>query len=162
MLKAMILGNIGADPELRYSAGGSPFLRFNVAVSHRTRTPEGEWQDKTEWLRVTVFGQRADSLAQYLKKGSRIYVSGRLEARPWTDREGQVRAGLEVVADDVEFASQRTPDVDTSDLPARVGGTGEQPARRMPQATAAYGPSPRRRGAAVAGRDNGDLEDVPF
>jgi single-strand DNA-binding protein len=147
MLKAQILGNLGNDPELRYSAGGSPFLRFNVATTGRVRTPEGEWQEKTEWLRVTVFGQRADSLAQYLKKGSRVFVSGRLEARPWTDRDGQAHAGLEVVADDVEFASQRTPDVDMSGLPAPVTATGERPARhRMPQQTAVYGPEPRRSG----------------
>ena len=97
MLKTMLIGNLGNDPEMRYSASGSPFLRFNVASNYRTRTPEGEWQDKTEWVRVTVTGARAESLAQYLRKGSRVYVDGRLEARPWTDRENQARAGLEVM-----------------------------------------------------------------
>src|SRR5688572_19001212 len=118
MLKLTIIGNLGIDPELRYSANGSPFLRFNVASSYRTRDAGGEWQERTEWVRVTVFGARAESLSQYLRKGTRVYASGRLEARPWTDREGQVRAGLEVMADDVEFTSQqRGPDFDTDDLP---------------------------------------------
>lgn len=107
MLSAQIIGNLGGDPEMRYSAGGAPFLRFNVASNFRARSESGEWQDKTEWVRVTVFGARADTLAQYLKKGTRVFVSGRLEARPWTDQQGNVRAGLEVVANDVEFMSQR-------------------------------------------------------
>src|SRR5256714_8594121 len=110
MLKAMIIGNLGNDPEMRYSANGAPYLRFNVASNYRTRTPEGEWQDKTEWVRVTGIGQRAESRSQYLRKGSRVYVDGRLEARPWTDQQGQVRAGLEVTANDVQFMSSRADD----------------------------------------------------
>src|SRR3954471_6292984 len=118
MLKATIIGNLGNDPDMRYSASGSPLLRFNVASNYRTRTPEGEYQDKTEWVRVTVFGQRAETLSQYLKKGSRVYVEGRLEARPWTDQQGQIRPGLEVTALDVEFMSSR------SDDEQRAGGGG--------------------------------------
>src|SRR3954465_1251266 len=110
MFKAMLIGNLGNDPEMRYSANGQPFLRFNVASNFRTRTPEGEWQDKTEWVRVTITGSRAESLAQYLRKGSRVFVDGRLEARPWIDRENQPRAGLEVMADSVEFMSSRSDD----------------------------------------------------
>jgi single-strand DNA-binding protein len=163
MLKASIIGNLGADPEMRYSSGGSPFLRFNVAGNYRARSESGEWQDRTEWVRVTVFGQRAESLNQHLRKGTRVFVSGRLEARPWTDREGHVRAGLDVVADDVEFVSQRAPDFDTSDLPARASVTSERPAqRRMSQETAVYGPQPRRAGTAVANRDPAEFEDSPF
>src|SRR5215211_3994266 len=107
MLKASLIGNIGGDPELKFSPSGQPYLRFNVASNYRVRTPEGEWQDKTEWVRVTLAGTRAESLSQYLKKGSRVYVDGRLEARPWTDQQGQVRAGLEVMANEVQFMSPR-------------------------------------------------------
>src|SRR5687768_6883241 len=107
MLKASVIGNIGNDPQLQFSAAGQPFLRINVASNYRIRTPEGEWQDRTEWVRVTVFGQRAETLAQHLRKGQRIYADGRLEARPWTDRAGAIRAGLELTARDVEFTSQR-------------------------------------------------------
>jgi single-strand DNA-binding protein len=107
MLKCSVIGNLGNDPEMRYSANGSPFIRFNIASNYRTRTQDGTWEDRTEWLRVTVTGQRAESLGQYLKKGSRVYVDGRLEARPWTDQQGQVRAGLEVMANEVQFMSAR-------------------------------------------------------
>ena len=93
MLKATLIGNLGNDPDLRYSANGSPLLRFNVAANYRTRTPEGEYQDRTEWVRVTVTGARAESLSQYLQKGTKVYVEGRLEARPWTDQQNQIRAG---------------------------------------------------------------------
>lgn len=107
MLKAQLIGNLGNDPEMRYSAQGAPFIRFNVASNYRTRNQSGEWEDRTEWVRVTVTGQRAESLSQYLKKGSRVYVDGRLEARPWTDSRGEIKAGLEVMASEVQFMSPR-------------------------------------------------------
>lgn len=110
MLKGLLIGNVGSDPDLRYSANGSAFLRFNVASNGRTRDAAGQWTDTTEWVRVTVFGQRAESLANLLKKGTRVYCDGRLEARPWTDQQGAIRAGLELVASDVEFASSRPDD----------------------------------------------------
>lgn len=107
MLKATLIGNLGNDPEMRYSANGAPFLRFNVASNGRRKTEAGEWVDETTWVRVTVTGQRAESLGQYLKKGSRVYVDGRLEARPWTDSRGEIKAGLEVMANEVQFMSGR-------------------------------------------------------
>jgi single-strand DNA-binding protein len=139
MLKGHVVGNLGGNPELKYSADGRPVLRMNVASNYRTRTPEGEWQDRTEWVRVTVFGQRAEALAQHLQKGMRVYADGRLEAHPWTDRAGDVRAGLELIAGEVEFASQRQAD---SSEEARASVTDERP-RRPP--------------------DDGDaLDDIPF
>lgn len=122
MLTAAIIGNIGGEPEMRYSAGGAPFLRFNVAANFRARNESGEWRDRTEWCRVTVFGQRADTLSQYLKKGTRVYVSGRLEARPWTTNQGEVRAGLEIVASDCEFMSARG---DEQARPAQTNDDGD-------------------------------------
>ncbi len=135
MLSGQAIGNLGTDPEMKYSAAGAPFLRFNVATNGRVRTPEGQWEDRTEWLRVTVFGQRAESLNQYLKKGTRVYVSGRLEAKPWTSNQGDVRAGLELIAETVEFMSARNED-------------GQQPAGRTAQ---------RQQPA-----DDDDLDSVPF
>jgi single-strand DNA-binding protein len=138
MLKATLIGNLGNDPDMRYSANGAPLLRFNVASNYRTRTPEGEYQDKTEWCRVTVTGARAESLSQYLKKGSRVYVEGRLEARPWTDQQGGIRSGLEVLANDVQFMSSR-----------------EQDATAAPQQR----PAPAQKGADD---DDDGLEGLPF
>lgn len=110
MLKAQVIGNLGNDPELKYAASGTATLRCNVASNYRARDQQGEWEDRTEWVRVTVFGKRAESLADLLRKGMRVYVDGRLEARPWTDNNGNVRAGLELIASDVEFMIQRNED----------------------------------------------------
>ena len=170
MLKAMLIGNLGGDPDMRYSPEGRPFLRFNVATNFRARSPEGEWQDKTEWVRVTVFGNRAEQLSQYLRKGSKVFVDGRLEARPWTDQQQQVRAGLEVIANEVQFMSSRSDD-------ERAGGEGGGGGYAGGQ----YGGGARDGGSASAGgsgsggparsgggraqsesADDGDLEDLPF
>jgi len=163
MLKATLIGNLGNDPDMRYSASGAPFLRFNVASNYRARSPEGEWQDRTEWVRVTVFGQRAETLAQYLKKGSRVYVEGRLEARPWTDQQGQIRPGLEVTALDVEFMSSRADDEARASGGGGGGGGdyGDRPAPRE----RSNNPPPQRsapRSSAPEPMDEGDLEDLPF
>jgi single-strand DNA-binding protein len=149
MLKVSLIGNLGNDPEVRYSADGSPFLRFNVASNYRTRTPEGEWQDRTEWVRVTVVGARAGSLSQHLKKGGRVYVDGRLEARPWTDQQGQVRAGLEVMAKQVEFMSPR------------ADGAGAAPPPQSPSVADEHAGATSR-GTESTTHDASELEDLPF
>src|SRR4051812_2584001 len=159
MLKASVIGNLGTDPELRYSPSGAPSLRVNVASNFRARTPEGEWEDRTEWVRVIVFGQRAESLAQYLKKGMRVFVDGRLEARPWTDRENRVRAGLEIVASDVEFMSARQVDDEEHGGDA---GTGESHAAASPRSAPRSQPSPQSRPTPEPEPDGGELEDLPF
>jgi len=148
MLQASVIGNLGTDPELRYSPSGAPSLRLNVASNFRARTPEGEWEDCTEWVRVIIFGQRAESLAQYLKKGIRVFVDGRLEARPWTDRENRVRAGLELVATDIEFTSPRQAD-DEGQLSA--AGTGSAPSVQ-----------PASQSHSASELHSGELEDLPF
>ena len=141
MLKANLIGNLGGDPELHTSPDERPFLRMNVACNFRARNQAGEWEDRTEWVRVTVFGQQAERLGQYLRKGTRVYVDGRLEARPWLDQQHEARAGLEVIANDVQFMSSRADD----DRP------------RQPVAAGA----PNGRGTAPVD-DGGELEDLPF
>ena len=155
MLKATLIGNLGSDPETRYTADGRPFIRFNVASNYRSRSPEGEWLDKTEWVRVTVTGQRAESLAQYLRKGTKVYVEGRLEARPWTDQQGQIRAGLEVLANEVQFMSSRADD-EARD-PTRPAG----PPR---EAATGDAPQPARSGGfrQQSQPDEAELEYLPF
>jgi single-strand DNA-binding protein len=137
MLKATLIGNLGNDPEMRYAATGTAVLRFNVAANYRARSPEGEWQDRTEWVRVSVLGTRAETLSQYLRKGTKVYVEGRLEAGPWTSQQGELRAGLEVLASEVEFMNARRDD----EAPVTASVADE---RRRPRA------------------DEGDLEDLPF
>lgn len=118
MLRASVIGNLGNDPELKYSSSGSPILRFNVASNLRVKE-DGEWTDKTEWVRCTVFGNRAETLSNHLTKGMKVYIDGRLEARPWTDQNDNPRAGLEVLADTIEFMSARSDDQQQSRRPSR-------------------------------------------
>jgi single-strand DNA-binding protein len=156
MLKAHVIGNLGGDPELRYSASGSPFLRFTVASNGRTRNAAGEWIDETMWVRVTVFGQRAETLSQYLRKGSRVYVEGRLEARPWMSNQQQPQAGLEILANDVEFMDPRQQ-MD-EDQPVNASVTDERrDRRRMPESVAVAG---ALGAVGLADRDDDDL--LPF
>ncbi len=152
MLKAVLIGNLGGDPDMRYSPDGRPFLRFNVACNYRARSPEGEWQDKTEWVRVTVFGQQAERLSQYLRKGSRVYVDGRLEAPPWTDQQRQVRAGLEVIASDVQLAGGRVDD----DRPA------DERTRQNAERTSAPPTQPLRGPAPRPSAPDDDDPELPF
>src|SRR3954451_24830492 len=121
MLKCQIVGNIGSDPEVRYTAEGKARLTFNVASNGRTRNPAGEWQDATEWVRCTVFGPRAETLSAHLVRGPRVYVDGKLESRPWLDRSNQPRAGLELIADSVEFVSSRQRDEHQDRQPVGAG-----------------------------------------
>jgi single-strand DNA-binding protein len=121
MLKALLIGNVGSDPEMKFTPNGQPMLRFSVASNYRVRDTAGQWSDATEWVRVTLFGKRAESLQAILAKGTRVYCDGRLEARPWTDRSGNVQAGLELVANDVEFASNRQDDGQQQRRPAAAG-----------------------------------------
>lgn len=154
MLKASIIGNLGNDPELRYTANSQPLLRFNVASNGRKRTPGGEFQDYTEWVSVTVFGNRAETLGQYLKKGSRVYAEGRLEASPWTDQQGQVRAGLQMIANEVQFMSSRDDDGHQG---GGYNGQGNQQQRQ---------PVPSGSGTRTPQQQQNDyddgLEDLPF
>lgn len=122
MLKASVIGNLGSDPDMKYLPSGAPMLQMNVASNYRVKSQSGEWSDATEWVRVTLFGKRAETLSGMLKKGMRVFVDGRLEARPWTGRDGTVHAGMELVASDVEFFSQRND----AGQPARQRPAGDE------------------------------------
>ena len=103
-----LVGNLGQDPEMRYTPSGVPVTSFSVAVNKRWTNQEGQQQDKTTWFRVTTWRKQAEVVSQYLTKGSRVLVVGEVdEARPWTDRDGNNRASLEVTANQVRFMSGR-------------------------------------------------------
>lgn len=106
--KAIILGNLGKDPELRYTQGGGAVCNFSVATSEKwTDKGSGREQEKTEWHRVIAFGKTAENVAQYLGKGSPVYVEGRIQTREWQDKEGQKRFTTEIVAQSVVFLGKR-------------------------------------------------------
>jgi single-strand DNA-binding protein len=101
-----ISGNIGRDPELRQTQGGTQVLTFSMAVSDRKRNPQsGQWEDVTNWIPCVVFGNRADSLSKFLSKGMKCAVEGKLRQSSYKDKSGQNRSKVEVIVDEVEFLS---------------------------------------------------------
>ena len=105
--KVQIIGNLGADPEMRFTASGQAVATFNVAVNRRYQTRDGERREETEWVRCVAWARLAETTSQYLTKGSQVYLEGRLQTRQWEDREGQRRYTTEVVANDVQFLDRR-------------------------------------------------------
>lgn len=106
--RVCISGNIGSQPELRNTAGGLPVLGFSVAVNDRRRNQQtGEWESHANWVSCTVFGTRAEGLAKYLVKGSKVAIEGKLRQSSWETKEGEKRSKLEVIVDEVEFMDAR-------------------------------------------------------
>ena len=101
--KVQIIGRLGQDPEMRFTANGRAISTFSVAVNRSYSTQEGERREETEWVRVVAWARLAEQVSQYLSKGRQVYVEGRLQTRQWEDKEGQRRYMTEVVAQDVQF-----------------------------------------------------------
>jgi single-strand DNA-binding protein len=145
--KAIIIGNLGRDPEMRYTPNGRPVTEFSVAVSHRSRDAQtGEWSDDgTDWYRVTVWGDRAERTAETLRKGNRVFVEGRFRTREFEARDGQKRISLEINADNV-VSFERGGSDGGGFVPASGGQGGETAVR------------PTRSAAPPSD----DLDDLPF
>ena len=101
--KAILVGNLGQDPELRNTASGMPVVTLRLATSSKRKDQSGQWVEHTEWHSVVAFGRTAEVVNQYCKKGKQIYVEGRIQTRKWQDREGKDRWSTEIVADDIRF-----------------------------------------------------------
>lgn len=106
--KVMIIGNLGSDPEMRYTATGRPVTSFSVATSRNWVTSEGEQREATEWFRVVAWENLAEICNRYLRKGSRVYVEGRLQTRSW-ENQGQRHYRTEVVANEMVLLDSREP-----------------------------------------------------
>ena len=105
--KAMIIGNLGADPEMRYTANGSAVTTFRVATSRSFSGQDGQRREETEWFSVVTWNRLAEICAQYLTKGRTVYVEGRLQTRSWDDQQGQKRYRTELIAEEVKFLGGR-------------------------------------------------------
>ena len=101
--KVILIGNLGQDPEVRTTGGGTAVANMRLACSDRFKNKSGEWEDRTEWVTVVAFGKTAENCREFLQKGRQIYVDGRLQTRNWEDKEGNKRYTTEVVANQVLF-----------------------------------------------------------
>jgi len=153
--KVILVGNLGKDPETRYLPSGDAVTNISVATTDTWKDKSGEKQEHTEWHRVAFFGKTAEIAGEYLKKGSPVYVEGRIRTRKWQDKEGQDRYSTEIVADRMQLLGGRG---------GGGGGGGAEPMAREP-ATAAAGAGGGA-GAKAAPRKGGAFDemddDIPF
>ena len=153
--KAIILGRVGRDPEVRYTQGGAAICSLTVATSRKWKDKNsGEQKEETEWHRVSLFDRRAEVAGEYLKKGSLVYIEGRLKTRKWTDKDGVEKYATEILADDMKLIGSRRDE---------DGGSGySQPTRAPAPAPRAAAPAPRQSGGGRQDpADFGD-DDIPF
>ena len=104
--KAILVGNLGADPEMRQTNSGQAVCNLRIATTHRTKTGD-RWEPATEWHNVVCFGRTAENVGQYCTKGKQVYIEGRIQTRKWKDRDGNERRSTEVVAHEVKFLGSR-------------------------------------------------------
>ena len=151
--KIIIVGNLGRDPEMRYTPQGTAVCTFSVATNERRKDKSGEQQDITTWFRITVWGRQAENVSKYLTKGRSVYVEGRLHVEEWTDRDGKPRHTLEVNASDVQFIGG-----------GQGGERGEGiPVREFSQGAATgAGSKPGAGGRPPADAAELDDDDIPF
>jgi single-strand DNA-binding protein len=104
----ILIGHLGTEPEMRYTASGVPVTNFNMAVSRRWTNAEGQSQEKTTWFRINLWRRQAEIASQYLAKGHRVMIVGEVDnARPWTDRDGNMRATIEVTATELKLMESK-------------------------------------------------------
>lgn len=107
--KVMLIGNLGKDPEVRYTGSGQAVATFPLATSERFKNKQsGEWEEKTEWHRVTLWGKQAEVAKEYLVKGKTVFIEGRLQTRKWTDRDGNERYSTEIVGERMQMLGSRS------------------------------------------------------
>jgi single-strand DNA-binding protein len=106
--KVILLGNVGKDPEIRSTAGGTMVANLTLATSDRQKDPQGNWQDRTEWHNLVAFTRTAEIIRDYVKKGTKLYVEGKIQTRSWDDKEsGQKRYRTEIIVNDLSLLSGR-------------------------------------------------------
>jgi single-strand DNA-binding protein len=148
--KVILVGNLGRDPEVRYLPSGDAVANVTLATTETWKDKSGEKQEQTEWHRVAMFGKTAEIAGEYLKKGSQVYIEGRLQTRKWTDKEGQERTTTEIRCDRMQM------------LGSRSGGS-ERMAPSDDDAPARSAPAAKKSAPAGKGGNFDDMEDdIPF
>ena len=113
--KVMLIGNLGSDPEIKYLPKGTAIANLRLATSESRKNSDGEWQDSTEWHRVVMYGRQAETCKDYLKKGSKVFIEGRIQTRSWDDQSGQRHYMTEIVGNFLIMLDPRSQDAASSD-----------------------------------------------
>ena len=149
--KVILIGNLGADPETRYLPSGDAVANIRIATSEKWKDKSGEQQEHTEWHRIAFFGKLAEIAGEYLKKGSPVYIEGRIRTRKWQDKDGQDKYSTEIVADRMQM------------LGGRGGGSGgSEPMKREPAAAEAGGGGKPQQAKKGGGAFDQMDDDIPF
>ncbi len=157
--KVILIGNLGRDPETRYTADGNTAIcHIVIATSRRYKDSQGQPQEETEWHRIVFFGRQAEIAQQYLKKGSPAYIEGRLRTRKYTDKEGIERYQTEIICETLQLLGTRSS--------SASGESFESPRRehraQAPSAAPASHPAPAAAPATASPVDSLEEDDVPF
>lgn len=165
--KVQIIGNLGRDPEMRYTPSGSAVTNFTVAVNRPRRGPDGNTVDETEWFRVVLWDKLAETANEFLRKGRTVYIEGRLQSRKYTDKDGAEKTSVEIVGNEMILLGSREDGQGGGQAMVREGGD-----ERARGGSADGGPRQERapggnRGGGRPARqqedfDDSDLDDVPF
>ena len=155
--KVILVGNLGADPETRAMPSGSTVANLRIATSESWRDKQtGEQQERTEWHRVALFGRLAEVAAEYLKKGSQVYIEGSLRTRKWTDKQGQERYSTEIIGNDMQMLGGRAGGGGGAAGPGGGAGAGERTGGGAPPAYA-------EESSSSGGSRSEDFDDdIPF
>jgi single-strand DNA-binding protein len=155
--KVILIGNLGRDPETRYMPSGKAATNFSIATSERFKDREtGEPQERTEWHRIATFDRLAEISAEYLKKGSKVYIEGRLRTRKWQDKEGKDRYSTEIIADQMQM-------LDSRGAGGGAGSSGEDADFRSNSPARSSKPAKAAGATAGATADAGEFDDdIPF
>ena len=105
--KVMLIGNLGKDPEVRYTGSGQAVAGFSLATSEKFKNKTGEWEERTEWHNITLWGKLAEIAGEYLSKGKTVYIEGRLQTRKWQDKSGNDRYTTDIVGDKMQMLSPK-------------------------------------------------------
>ena len=162
--KVIVLGNLGADPEVRYTPdGGTAIATLRIATSRRYKNRDGQPVEVTEWHRVILFGRAAELAKDYLRKGSSVLIEGRLRTRKWTDQSGNDRWTTEIVSENMQFVGGRNNRQDNGgDAGYTPSNDFESTPRPAPARQAAPAPAPQPSPAAASAPIDSLDEDVPF
>ena len=163
--KVILIGNLGKDPEVRYMPSGAAVANLTIATSESWKDKQtGESQERTEWHRVSMFGRLGEIAGEYLRKGSKVYIEGRLQTRKWQDQNGQDRYTTEIVANDMQMLDTRG-DAQAGGMPAGAAAAGGASYGSKPTQQAGFPPQNKQSApAATSSADNfADFDDdIPF
>ena len=134
--KCIFIGNLGRDPEIRYMPSGDAMANFSIACTDSFKGKSGEKQERTEWVRIVMFGKQAEIAGEYLKKGSSVYIEGRMQTRKWTNKEGQDQYTTEIVADRMQMLGGRSSGSNSFEVMDDEAGSASQPRQQAPASSA--------------------------